>query len=113
MKKKIFIAVPVLALCVAMAFFAFLSLERGGGEIGFSATILSVDGNMITAAVTDDEGTSFFSKKLPDKIVFDAAISGETNFEVGDKIYGNYLKGTIDGENVCVVCFEKIANSMP
>lgn len=103
MKKKILIAVSIFILCIVIAFVVFLSLNRGGGEIGFYATVLSVDGNMITAEVTADEASSFFSKKLPNRIVFDITVSGETNLKVGDRIYGNYLEGTIKGENVRVV----------
>ena len=102
MKRKFLIIVSTLTICVTIASIAFLSVDRAGGEIGFDATILSVEGKIITAEVTDD-GASFFSAKLPDRIVFDANDSGETNLKVGDKIHGNYLKGTIDGENVRVV----------
>lgn len=103
MKRKIFIAISALVLCVVIAFLAFLSLGRGGGEIGFYATVLSVEGDIITAEVTRDDGASFFSKKLPNRIVFDTKVPGADNLKIGDKIYGNYLKGTIDGENVYVI----------
>ena len=100
MKKKIFIAISALILCAVIAFLVFLSLGRGGGEIGFYATVLSIEGDIITVEVTKDEASSIFSKKLPDKIAFGTTVSGADNLKVGDKIYGNYLKGTINGESV-------------
>jgi len=105
MKKAIKILFIVLAIAVALSLvglFAFLSFGRAGGEQEFDAVVLSVEGNVITAEVTYDNA-SFFSAKLPDKIVFDSNDSGETGLKVGDKIHGNYLKGTIDGNNVRVV----------
>ena len=109
MKKKILILIPVLLLCIVIAFVAFLSLGRAGGEIGFDATVLSVDGTMITAKVTNDEA-SFFSKKLPRTIIFDASISGNTDLNIGDEIGGCYLKGSIEGEYVCVVSLDVNSN---
>ena len=109
-KKRIIIIVSMLIVCLATSFIAFLSVGRAGGEQEFDAVILSVEGNKITAEVTY-ERASFFSTKLPDKIVFDTNDSGETGLKVGDKIHGNYLKGTIDGNNVRVVSLE--VNSTP
>ena len=103
MKKKVIIILSVVVLVIAaVAVVAFLSVGRAGGEQEFEAVILSVEGNVITAEVTYDNA-SFLSAKLPDKIIFDANDSGETGLKVGDKIHGNYLKGTIDGNNVRVV----------
>ena len=87
MKKKIFIAISALILCAVIAFLVFLSLGRGGGEIGFYATVLSIEGDIITVEVTKDEASSIFSKKLPDKIAFGTTVSGADNLKVGDKIY--------------------------
>jgi len=101
MKKKVIIGIAVV-VCILVAVVAFLSVGRAGGEQEFEAVILSVEGNVITAEVTYDNA-SFFSTKLPDKIIFNANDSGETGLAVGDKIHGNYLKGTIDGNNVRVV----------
>lgn len=103
MKKKVFIAISALILCAVIAFLVFLSLGRGGGEIGFYATVLSVEGDVITAEVTKDEASSIFSKKLPDRIVFGTTVPGADNLKAGDKIYGMYLKGTISGENVYII----------
>ena len=99
-KKAVLILIAVIVVCVA--FVAFLSIDRAGGEIGFDAIILSIEDDIITAEVTGDEA-SFFSAKLPKRIVFNANDSGETNLSVGDIIHGSYLKGTINGENVRVV----------
>ena len=98
--KKAVLILTVIVVCVAVV--AFLSMDRAGGEIGFDAIILSIEDDIITAEVTGDEA-SFFSAKLPKRIVFNANDSGETNLSVGDIIHGNYLKGTINGENVRVV----------
>ena len=103
MKKKVIIILSVVVLVIAaVAVVAFLSVGRAGEEQEFEAVILSVEGNVITAEVTYDNA-SFLSAKLPDKIIFDANDSGETGLKAGDKIHGNYLKGTIDGNNVRVV----------
>ena len=71
--------------------------------------VLSVDGTMITAKVTNDEA-SFFSKKLPQTIIFDASVSGNTDLNIGDEIGGCYLKGSIEGEYVCVVSLDVNSN---
>lgn len=105
LKKKPFILVFILIIVLSFAIIAFLSFNRAGGEIGFEAIVLEANGNIITAEVISDNA-SFFAKKLPKTIVFDAGISGENNFRVGDRIVGDYLRGTIDGKNVRVVCFE-------
>lgn len=102
MKKKVLILITIVVIVVCVAVVAFLSIDRAGGEIGFDAIILSIEDDIITAEVTGDEA-SFFSAKLPKRIVFNANDSGETNLSVGDIIHGNYLKGTINGENVRVV----------
>jgi hypothetical protein len=82
-----------------------------GGEGGFEAVIVSVEGNVITAEVTkDDDATSFLSPKLPDKIVFEADRCDGSHLKVGDKIRGTYLNGTIDGNNVHVVSVSVITD---
>ena len=108
MKKKVLIilavVVCILLLVVALYFAWRVAYQIWGGEGGFDAVILSVDGNVITAEVTkDDDATSFLSPKLPDTIVFDADHCDGRHLQVGDKIRGTYLKGTIDGNNVHVV----------
>ena len=108
MKKKVIIILAVVAcvlLLVVGLYFAWrAAYQIWGGEGGFEAVIVSVEGNVITAEVTkDDDATSFLSPKLPDKIVFDADRCDGSHLKVGDKIRGTYLKGTIDGNNVRVV----------
>lgn len=108
MKKKVIISIAVivcvLLLVVALYFAWRVAYQIWGGEGGFEAVIVSVEGNVITAEVTkDDENTSFLSPKLPNQIVFDADRCDGSHLKVGDKIHGMYLKGTIDGNNVCVV----------
>lgn len=105
LKKKSFILAFTLIIAVSLAVIAFLSLNRAGGEIGFEAVVQEANGNIITAEVISDRA-SFFTKKLPKTIVFDASISGENNLRVGDRIVGDYLRGTIDGKNVKVVSLE-------
>ena len=106
MKKKVIIILAIV-VCIALAASALYLAWRAayriwGGQEGFSAVVVSVDGDEITANVTYD-GASFLSPKLPDKIVFDAGRCEGTDLKVGDKIRGTYLKGTIDGNNVSVV----------
>ena len=108
MKKKALIILAVLIcvliLIVALYFAWRAAYQIWGGEGGFEAVIVSVEGNVITAEVTkDDDATSFLSPKLPDKIVFDADRCDGSHLKVDDKIRGTYLKGTIDGNNVRVV----------
>ena len=100
MKKKAIIILAVL-VCVLLAVVAFLSIDRAGGEVGFYATINRVEDCVAYATVT--EQYAVLSKKLPENIMFNTNELGE-ELNAGDKIYGNYLSGTIDGQTVCVVC---------
>lgn len=106
MKKILLIILAVLvciSLLVVALYFAWrVAYQIWGGTGGLEAVIVSVDGNEITAKVTYDDA-SFLSPKLPDQIVFDADRCEGTGLKAGDKISGIYLKGTIDGNNVCVV----------
>lgn len=74
-----------------------------GGEIGFQATINRVepDRNMAFATVTK-QSASLFSRKLPESIMFDTSDLGE-ELKTGDRIQGDYLRGTINGQTVRVV----------
>ncbi|MBQ8409191.1 MAG: hypothetical protein IJY39_10050 [Clostridia bacterium] len=115
MKKKVIISLTVivciLLLVVALYFAWRLAYQIWGGEGGFDAVIVSVEGNVITAEVTkDDDADSFLAPKLPDTIVFDADRCDGSGLKVGDKIHGTYLKGTIDGNNVCVVSVSVITD---
>ena len=114
MKKKAIIilsvVVCILIVVVALYFAWRVAYQIWGGEEGFEAIIVSVDGNVITAEVTKDDATSFLSPKLPDQIVFDADRCDGSHLKVGDKIKGTYLKGTIDGNNVRVVSVSVITD---
>ena len=101
-RKRLFIGVAIGIVCVVLIFIVFSSLGRGGGEIGFDAVIISVEGNWITAEVTNDSA-SFFSKKLPNEIKFDSTVAGVSDLKPGDYIHADYLSGTIDGNQVKVV----------
>lgn len=101
MKKKAIIILAVL-VCVLAAVVAFLSVDRAGGEVGFYATINRVEDGVAYATVTA-QYAGFFSKKLPENIMFNTNELDE-ELKAGDKIYGNYLSGTIDGQTVRVVC---------
>ena len=107
MKKKILtlFAVVMCTLAVVVTlYFAWQTAYRiWGGEGGFEAVIVSVEGDVITAEIAEDKVTTFLSPKLPDRIVFDADRCDGSHLKVGDKISGAYLKGTIDGNKVCVV----------
>ena len=100
MKKKAIILLAIL-VCILAAVVAFLSVDRAGGEVGFYATINSIEDGVAYATVT--EQCAVLSKKLPENIMFNTNELGE-ELKAGDKIYGNYLSGTIDGQNVRVVC---------
>lgn len=109
-KRKPLLWTLVGVVCAAaLALTAFLITDRAGGEIGFDAVIISVEGDWITADVTDD-GASLLSKKLPDVIMFDASDSGVTGLRPGDHIHGDYLSGTIEGSRVRVVGFAEVSH---
>ena len=103
MKKKRFIISAIVALCILGAILAFLSFGRAGGEIGFDAVINRVEPeyNMAYATVTDQDA-GFFSKKLPENIMFNTS-DLDVELKAGDKIQGCYLSGTISGDSVRVV----------
>ena len=100
MKKKVIIIVVVI-VCVLVAAVALLSVGRAGDEISFKATINRVEDGIAYTTVIED-GAGFGSKKLPESIMFNIAELDE-ELKAGDTIYGNYLKGTIDGQTVRVV----------
>lgn len=104
-KRKLSLWILIGVVCAAaLVLTAFLTTDRAGGEIGFDAVVVSVEGDWITADVTDD-GASLLSRKLPDVIVFDASDSGVIGLRPGDHIHGDYLSETIDGNRVRVVGF--------
>ena len=114
MKKKVLIILAVVAcilvVVVALYFAWRAAYQIWGGEGGFEAEILSVEEDIITAKVTYENRSSFLSPKLPDTIVFDAERCDGSHLNVSDKISGMYLKGTIDGNNVCVVSVSVITD---
>lgn len=112
-KKAIIILAVIMCILIvaAVLYFAWrAAYQIWGGEGGFEAVIISVEGDVITAEVTKDDATSFLSPKLPDTIVFDAGRCDGSHLKVGDKIKGTYLKGTIDGDNVSVVSVSVITD---
>ena len=90
MKKTTLIA-TMLILVLLLGIWAFLSLGRAGGEIGFDATVTSIDGNIVYAAVTEDRA-GFGSRKLPETIVIYADDFPDYEFQVGDLIDGCYIR---------------------
>lgn len=90
MKKRIFIIIILILICL-LGIWAFLSLGRAGGEVGFAATVTNVDGDIVYAAVTRDNA-GFGSRKLPDTIVIYAEDFPEYEFQVGDLIDGIYIR---------------------
>ena len=101
MKKVILISV-ILILVALLGIWAFLSLGRAGGEIGFDATVTSVEGNMIYATVTEDRA-GFGSRKLPETIVIYAEDFPEYELQVGDLINGCYIRKAHEGNFYRVV----------
>ena len=95
------IGTTALVTALVIMLVIFLSAGRAGGEIGFGATITRVEDGIAYATVTEQDG-GFLAKKLPGSIMFETADLDE-ELQVGDTIYGNYLSGTIDGQNVRVV----------
>ena len=101
MKKGILIA-TILILIVLLGIWAFLSLGRAGGEIGFDATVTSIDGNLVYATVTEDRA-GFGSRKLPETIVIYADEFPEYELQVGDLIDGCYIRKEHEGNFYRVV----------
>lgn len=107
MKNKIIkilsIILGIMIVLYLIGFISFLSLGRAGGEIGFDAVINRVEPeyNMAYATVTDQDA-GFFSKKLPDSIMFNTS-DLDVELKAGDKIQGCYLRGTISGDSARVV----------
>ena len=105
MKKRtiILFAIFAIVVCLLIATILFLSVGRAGGEIGFEATIDKIENGIAYATVTDDNA-GFGARKLPNQIEF--SIDGLDEMNVGDEIYGNYIRGTIKGNFVFVACIE-------
>ena len=101
MERKILIPV-ILILIAAILVWAFLSHGRAGGEISFSARIDRVENGIAYATVLED-GAGWFSEKLPEQIEFPLEDFQALGIQVGDRINGCYLSGTIEGSQVRVV----------
>ena len=90
MKKSVIISAMLILICL-FGIWAFLSLGRSGGEVGFKATVTSIDGDLVYASVTEDH-SGFGSRKLPETIVIYAEDFPEYEFQVGDLIDGCYIR---------------------
>ena len=90
MKKSVLIFAILILICL-FGIWAFLSLGRSGGEVGFKATVSNIDGDFVYASVTEDR-TGFGSRKLPESIVIYAEDFPEFEFHVGDLIDGCYIR---------------------
>ena len=99
--KRVIALVLVLLLTVGLA-----ACRTGGGERSFEAVIDRIEGDTAYATVTAEYaafGTRVEgNRKLPAQISFSTVLL-ETELKPGDAIKGQYLKGTIDGQNVRVV----------
>ena len=100
--KKVVVIATLLILIVLLGIWAFLSLGRAGGEIGFDATVTSIDGNKVYATVTEDRA-GFGSRRLPETIVIYAEDFPDCKFQVGDLIDGCYIRKAHDGNFYWVV----------
>ena len=109
MKKRTIILIAIIAITISLltATVLFLSVGRAGGEIGFEATIDKIENGIAYATVTDDDA-GFGARKLPNQIEF--SIDGLDEMNIGDEIYGNYIRGTIKGNSVFVACVEVKSN---
>lgn len=99
--KKVAI-ITILVLICLFGVWAFCSLGRAGGEIGFDATVTNVEGDIIYAAVTRDDA-GFGSRKLPDTIVIYAEDFPEYEIRIGDQISGCYIRKNYEGNFYRVV----------
>ena len=62
--KKSLIIISILILIVLVCIWAFLSLGRAGGEIGFEAQVIRIEDGVAYAAVSEDDA-GFFLQKAP------------------------------------------------
>ena len=112
MKKKVTITAVVI-ICILLVVAVALSANRAGGEIGFEATINSVENGVayiineqkrqpehVNAQIIQDAG--FLAPKLPGNIEFNTS-DLDVKLQAGDEISGCYLSGTINGSSVRVV----------
>lgn len=100
--KKSFIITTILILIVLVCIWAFLSLGRAGGEIGFEAEVVRIEDGVAYAAVTEDDA-GFGSRRLPDTVVIYIADFPEHDIQVGDLISGIYIRKPHEGNFYRVV----------
>ena len=100
MKKKVTITAVVI-ICILLGVAVALSANRAGGEIGFEATINSVE-NGVAYATVNKQDAGFLAPKLPGNIEFNTS-DLDVTLQAGDEISGCYLSGTINGSSVRVV----------
>ena len=100
MKKKVTITAVVI-ICILLVVAVALSANRAGGEIGFEATIDSVE-NGVAYATINKQDAGFLAPKLPGNIEFNTS-DLDVKLQAGDEISGCYLSGTINGSSVRVV----------
>ena len=100
MKKKVTITAVVI-ICILLVVAVALSANRAGGEIGFEATINSVE-NGVAYATINKQDAGFLAPKLPGNIEFNTS-DLDVKLQAGDEISGCYLSGTINGSSVRVV----------
>ena len=101
--KKVVVIATILILIVLLGIWAFLSLGRAGGEIGFDATVTSIDGNKVYATVTEDRA-GFGSRKLPETIVIYAEDFPDCKFQVGDLIEDLHRENISQLDNIYQRC---------
>ena len=101
MEKTLIIVVILILVCL-IGIWAFLSLGRAGGEIGFDATVTNIEGEIIYAAVTRDNA-GFGSRKLPDTIVIYDEDFPDYEIKIGDQISGCYIRKNYEGNFYRVV----------
>ena len=100
MKKKVTITAVVI-ICILLVVAVTLSANRAGGEIGFEATINSVE-NGVAYATINKQDAGFLAPKLPGNIEFNTS-DMDVKLQADDEISGCYLSGTINGSSVRVV----------
>lgn len=101
MKKSIIIITILILICL-LGIWAFLSLGRAGGEIGFKAEVIRIEDGVAYAMVTEDHA-GFGSRRLPDTVVIYTADFPEHHIQVGDLISGIYIRKSYEGNFYRVV----------
>ncbi len=82
MKKKVTITAVVI-ICILLVVAVALSANRAGGEIGFEATINSVE-NGVAYATINKQDAGFLAPKLPGNIEFNTS-DLDVKLQAGDE----------------------------